>query len=84
MLTNILTYGALGAVGLYLFSSNDMHEMLFGLGMMLVSVVGYTIGDHIYRMAPVFGALEKMITDLDLKLAGLSRDVDSIDRRLNR
>jgi hypothetical protein len=84
MLTNILTYGALGAIGLYLFGSNDMHEMLFGLGMMLVAVLGYMMGDHIFRMVPVVALLEGKINTLDSKLDGLARDLDSIERRLKR
>ncbi|MGD0075169.1 MAG: hypothetical protein ABSD31_12645 [Candidatus Binataceae bacterium] len=80
MLTNIVTYGALGAIGLYLFGSNDMHEMLFGLGMMVVAVLGYTIGDHLRRMAPIFGALETMIEKLDSKLDSIEQQLKNYER----
>lgn len=83
MFINALVYGALAFVGMYLFGSTDMHEMLFGLGMMLVAVFGYIIADHFLRMAPVFGELETRINGLDSKLDDLGRDVSSIERRLN-
>jgi hypothetical protein len=84
MIINALTYGTLAFIGAYLFDSHDIHEMLFGFGMMLIAVIGYMIGDHLRRMAPVFIEFEKQIGKLDSKLSDLSRDVDSIERRLTK
>jgi len=78
-----LLWIAVTLFGLYLFGTeHDMHNMLFGLGVMLFGALGATLSEMFRTLAPVFLALDGRFDAVDRKLDGLADELRSIERRL--